>query len=114
MEYEVYEVYVKTNGKYITSVNSSAFIVPSEEWIKIDEGDGDRYHHAQNNYFEKPVYNDNGAYNYKLVDGVAVECTTEEIAEQEGQEPVRVPTLLERIDAQVLYTAMMTDTLLEV
>ena len=46
-----------------------------------------------------------------------VEMTQEEIAEltrQKAQLPDQEPTLEERMEAQVLYTALMTDTLLEV
>ena len=46
-----------------------------------------------------------------------VEMTAEEIAEFECQQaelPKTEPTTEERMEAQVLYTALMTDTLLEV
>ena len=86
MEYEKpYIVYVKTDSNgCITTVNSSAFIADTIGWIAIDEGIGDRYHHAQGNYFPLPIVTDGGAYRYKLVDGVPVECTAEEIAYQEA------------------------------
>lgn len=54
-------------------------------WTEIDEGYGDKYHHAQGNYFPQPIVTDGGAYRYKLVDGVPVECTAEEIAQQEAE-----------------------------
>lgn len=50
----------------IVSVNSSAFVF-GEEWIQIDEGVGDRYHHAQGNYFKKPIYDDRGIPRYAYV-----------------------------------------------
>ena len=85
MEFEnPYIVYVKTNSNgYITAVNSSAFLSDTSGWVEIDSGYGDKYHHAQGNYFEKPIFTDAGAYRYKLVDDKPVECTAEEIAEQE-------------------------------
>lgn len=88
-----YIVYVKPNvSVYITAVNSSAFLTNTTGWTEIDSGYGDKYHHAQGNYFEKPIITDGGAYRYKLVDGAAVECTTEEIAEQEeARKPVPPP-----------------------
>ena len=46
-----------------------------------------------------------------------VEMTSEEIAEFElmkEEMPEQEPSLEERMEAQVLYTALMTDTLLEV
>ena len=110
-----YVVYVKPNENgYITAVNSSAFLGDTHGWIAIDEGSGDRYHHAQGNYFPQPIITDGGAYRYKLVDGQPVECTAEEIAAQEeALKPVDEPTQSDRIEAQVMYTALMTDTLLD-
>ena len=79
-----YIVYALSNSNgYITSVNSSAFLRSTENWVVIDSGYGDRYHHAQGNYFPESIFTDGGAYRYKLADGVAVECTAEEIAAQE-------------------------------
>lgn len=87
-----YIVYVKNNEKgYITAVNSSAFLTDTTGWVEIDRGYGDKYHHAQGNYFPESIYTDGGAYRYKLVDGKAVECTSEEIAAQEeANKPVPV------------------------
>lgn len=80
-----YDVYVKTNSDgYIRTVNSSEFLKDTTGWTLIDSGYGDKYHHAQGNYFPLPVVTELGAYRYKLVDGVPVECTEEEIAEQES------------------------------
>jgi hypothetical protein len=77
-------VYVRTNEKgYITNVDSSAFIDDATDWIEIDRGNGDRYYHAQGNYFPEPILTDGGAYRYKLVDGKPVECSAEELAAQE-------------------------------
>lgn len=84
MEMNPYIVYAKPNSNgYIVAVNSSAFLTDTTGWVEIDSGFGDKYHHAQGNYFPKPIYTDGGAYRYKLVGGVPVECTTEEIAAQE-------------------------------
>lgn len=113
---ETYIVYVKTNASsYITGVNSSDFLEDTAGWLKIDSGYGDKYHHAQNNYFPQPIRTMSGAYRYKLVDGQPVECTAEEIAAQEeaNKPEASGPTQMDRIEAQMLYTAMMTNTLLE-
>ena len=55
---------------------------------------------------------------YKMVDGemklVAREMTPEEEAIiSVTEEPVEMPTRLDLIEAQMLYTALMTDTLIE-
>lgn len=76
-----YIVYVKIdNSGYITNINSSAFLNDTADWVEIDKGYGDKYHHAQGNYFPLPVITEGGAYRYKLVDDTPVECTLEEIA----------------------------------
>lgn len=90
-----YIVYTKTNSSgYIIAVNSSAFLTETTGWEEIDSGYGDKYHHAQGNYFPQPIVTDGGAYRYKLVDGVPTECTAEEIAAQEeALKPVPRPAL---------------------
>ena len=92
--FEPYHVYVQTDeqGKII-AVNSSAFV--SAEWgTEIDSGFGDKYHHAQGNYFPCGVYTDDGIPRYKLVEGKAQERTEEEIQADRGAvpEPVIPPT----------------------
>lgn len=59
--HEPYKVYVKTDDKNrITAVNSSAFLSSLEGWQEIDSGFGDKYHHAQGNYFDQPIMDDRG------------------------------------------------------
>lgn len=95
---ETYIVYCKTNDNgYITAVNSSAFLQTTIGWTQIDEGTGDKFHHPQGNYFDKPIITQSGVYQYKLVEGKPVECTPEEIEEQESQLPPAPPTQEERI-----------------
>lgn len=107
-----YIIYVKPNERdYITAVDSSAFLTDTTGWVEIDRGYGDRFHHAQNNYFPKSIYViPSGAYRYKLVNGKPVECTAEELAKQEAalqpEEPTAVPTVWDELDAayQTGYT----------
>ena len=76
-----YKVYVKTDeNDIITAVNSSAFLSDVTGWTEIDEGVSDKYHHAQNNYLDKSVFDDNGICNFKLVDGKPVLRTKEDKA----------------------------------
>ena len=88
-----YIVYVKINSVgYITAVNSSAFLTDLTGWTEIDSGAGDKYHHAQGNYLPGPLMTDGGAYRYKLVNSKPVECTPEEIAEQEEANQPELPS----------------------
>lgn len=75
------KVYVKTDVYgIITAINSSAFLSDTTNWTEIDEGDGDKYHHAQNNYLPVGLIDENGIYNYKLVDGKPMLRTEEDKA----------------------------------
>ena len=104
MEFEPYIVYVKPNSNgYITAINSSAFLADTTGWTEIDHGYGDKYHHAQGNYFPEPIYTEVGAYRYKLIDGKPVACTTEEIAAQEDAlRPAPVPDPQDDMDAMLV------------
>lgn len=80
MEHQTYAVLVRTDEQNrIIAINSSAFVDDTSGWVQIDEGDGDRYHHAQGNYLPLPLTDDRGVYRYKLADGRAVERTQAEM-----------------------------------
>ena len=99
MEFEMnaHIVYVKPNDfGYITAVNSSAFLPDTTGWTEIDSGYGDKYHHAQGNYFDKPLCDERGIYRYKLVNGRPVERTQEE-TDADYVPPEVKPTDAERI-----------------
>ena len=87
---QLYSVFVKLgDNNEIVAINSSAFLSDTKGWIEIDSGTGDKYHHAQGNYFDKPLTDENGLYNYKLVDGNIAERTEADKAPE-----------LSRIDSQ--------------
>ena len=99
----MYKVYVKLNDdKCITSIDSEIFL--SEEEIQgmtnIDEGESDKYVHAQSQYLEKGLIDEQGRYNYKFVEGKVVE-----IAEGDKPTPTapkKEPTEQEKINAQLM------------
>lgn len=63
-----YKVYIRTDDAgRITAINSSSFLADDTGWVYIDEGTGNRYHHAQNNYFSKPKYDERGIPRYAYV-----------------------------------------------
>lgn len=77
---EPYKVFVLTDeSDRILDINSDAFLADTSGWVQIDEGVGDRYHHAQGNYLPGPKCDDRGIPRYKLVDEKAQERTQEEI-----------------------------------
>lgn len=103
---ENYIVYVQVDlSGRITAVNSSAFV--SADWgVEIDSGVGDRYHHAQGNYFGSPIYTEDGIPRYKLVDGQAVERTEKEIAADLAA-IVQPVTPMEQMRADIDFIAAM-------
>lgn len=108
-----YKVLVRVDSACrVVTINSSAFVQDASGWVQIDSGFGDRYHHAQGNYLPGPLYDDRGICRYKLVDGKPAPRTQEEM-DADWVEPEVVPTQLDRIEAQALYTALMTDTMIE-
>ena len=56
-------VYVKVNEDgFVTDVNSEIFIKDFTGWLKIDEGYGDKFAHAQSQYFQHPLVGEDGEY----------------------------------------------------
>ena len=108
-----YKVYVSLQDGYITSINSEIFLSEEEmnSMTEIDQGQGDKYAHAQSQYLEKGLVDEHGRYNYKFVEDKVVEVA--EADKPTIEEPEQQATAQDKIEAQVMYTAMMTDTLLE-
>lgn len=108
-----YKVYVSLQDGYITSINSEIFLSQEEiqAMTEIDQGQGDKYAHAQGLYLEKGLVDEHGRYNYKFVEGKVIEVAEED--KPTIKEPEQQATAQDKIEAQVMYTAMMTDTLLE-
>lgn len=101
MKQENYIVYVRTDEQgHILEANSSAFLMDTTGWTAIDEGVGDKYHHAQGHYFDGGLYTTDGIPRYKLADGAPVLCSDEEI-EADRAAIVHVPTETEILKQQV-------------
>ena len=97
MDTQPYIVYVRADeAGRITAINSSAFLPDTTDWVQIDSGYGDKYHHAQGNYLDKPLYDERRICRYKLADGKAVERTQEEM-DADYVPPEVKPTDAERI-----------------
>ena len=99
MKMNPYIVYVKTDdANRIIAANSSAFIQDTTGWVEIGSGFGDKYHHAQGNYFPQPIIDERGIYRYKLVDGKPIERTASEMDADYVVPEVR-PSTEERMNA---------------
>lgn len=93
-------VYIKTDDRgNVTDVNSGIFLKNTDGWTKTDEGEGDRYVHAQGNYFDKPIADAYGIYTYKYENGAVREKTEEEKEKERENLPKPQPGEDERLAA---------------
>lgn len=77
---ETYKVYVLANAKgCIFAVQSSAHLTNTNGWTYVATGTGDKYAHAQQQFFPLPLTDDDGVYRYKLVGGKPAERTEDEM-----------------------------------
>lgn len=68
------KVYIKVNSNnQVVEINSEIFIKDFTGWIEIDSGFGDKYAHAQSQYFDKPLINEDGSFSYKYENNKVVE-----------------------------------------
>lgn len=96
------KVYVKLNeNNVITQINSSIFLKDTTDYIEIDEGQGDKFSHAQSQYLPKGLVDEQGRYNYKLIDNVPTLLTDEE-KEVLFPKPTPQPIEQEIINAQLM------------
>ena len=76
-----YKVYIQVDSESRITVIEGGMYPPKDltDWIQIDEGITDpQYTHPQGNYLGKGLIDENGCYNYKLVNGAKAERTNEE------------------------------------
>lgn len=110
MEEITYKVYIQTDdSNRVTAVNSSAFLTNLTDWIEVDEGTGDKYHHAQGHYLPLGLMTEDGIYLYKYVDGKIQERSENEIqVDREEQLANRPQTLEERLaEQEAILTALL-------
>lgn len=114
IEMQPYIVYVRLDDRnLVAEVNSDAFLADLTGWTEIDRGYSQRHHHAQGNYFPKPIMDERGIWRYKLVDGKSVERTQEEMDADYAARPAPPPSDKERIAQLEEQNAMLTECLLE-
>ena len=113
-----YKVLVRVDNAWrVVDINSSACVQDMDGWVEIDSGWGDQYHHAQGNYFPKPIMDMRGIKRYRAYqftdapegeilarffkDGkeyVILERTQEEM-DADYVPPEQRPTTEQRVDA---------------
>ena len=98
METPKSRVYVLTDDQNRVTRLEGEYSLPDDltDWIKIDEGYGDKFSLAQSHYLDKPLY-DGSIPRYKLADGKLTERTAEEIEADKAKLPKPEPSVSERV-----------------
>ena len=78
---QISNVYVKTDeaGRILRCEGGLTSPADLRGWVQVDAGEGDRYLLCQSQYFDQPIYTQDGIPRYKLADGAPLERTQEEI-----------------------------------
>lgn len=96
----------------VTEGFSDAFRAPCGGEVCIQEQGG--YQFCLLGVENPPLFDGRGVPLYRWCSGAVERRTQEELQADAAALPEPEPTQLDQIEAQVTYTAMMTDTLLEV
>lgn len=118
MEFEMPKshVYIKVDEQGRITRCEGEYTLPADldGWTLIEEGAPcDRLNLAQSHYFDSGLYTIDGIPRYRWDGTQAALRTEEELEADRANIPEPAPTQLDKIEAQVTYTAMVTDTLLE-
>lgn len=115
IEIQKSKVYVLLDGqKRITRIEGE-YSLPQDltGWLKIDEGNGDKFSLAQSHYLEGGLRTQDGILRWKYEDGACLLRSEEEVAADRAAMPKPQPSQLDRVEAQIMYTALVTDSLIE-
>ena len=106
MQKNTSKVYVKVDKQNRILCCEGGYTIPNDltDWVLIDEGSGDKYNLCQSHYFDKPIYTEHGIPQYKLLDGKAVERTSEEIS-AERLEPLKENRIVQSKTELQIYLA---------
>lgn len=109
------KVYARTDERgRVLEMASSVFLKDLSGWTEIDQGEGDRYAHAQGNFLEKPLTGEDGVHNYRLEEGTIRETTEEEKAAERESFPGPDPGEENKIEARIAALQSQLDALLGV
>lgn len=109
-------VYIRLDEQGRITRIEGEYTLPAEltGWVFLEKGAPcDRLNLAQSHYLDGGLYTEDGILRWKYEDGVCVLRSEEEIAADLATLPEAAPSQLDKLEAQVTYTAMMTDTLME-
>ena len=96
MEFEMpkSKVYIKTDadGRILRCEGGITTPTDLTDWLRIDEGYGDKYGLAQSHYFDGGLYTMDGIPRYRWDGTQAVERTEEELEADRAARPAPPPT----------------------
>lgn len=109
------KVYIQTDTAGRITNCDGGYTTPKDltGWTYIDSGNDDKYNLCQSHYFDGGLYTMEGIPRYKYADGKCRLRTNADIEADRAAIPAPGPSQLDSVEAQSIYTAMMTDTLLE-
>lgn len=108
------KVFIKIDAKNrILKIDSDAFILDFDGWIQIDEGIGDRYRHAQGNYFPGPKFDARGIPRYAYASDSSPKWRerTQEEMDADYVPPEPVTPLEDRVGAVEIKTGDLEEAL---
>lgn len=82
-------------------------------WILIDNGDGDKYSHCQNYYFDGGLLTSDGIPRYKLIDGAPQLRSDTEIQSDRDALPSPPPDRIAVLERQLADLQTLNDELTE-
>ena len=109
------QVYAKADAAgRVEELGSSVFLKDPSGWTLIDEGEGDRYAHAQGNYLDKPLTEEDGTHNYMLDCSTSGRLPARKRKRRKAAFPQPEPSREEQLEAQVAALQSQVDALLGV
>ncbi len=95
-------VYILTDVQNRVTRCDGGYTTPDDltDWIKIDEGTGDKYNLCQSHYFEGGLYTMDGIPLYKYADGAVQRRTGDEIEADRASIPAPPPSPMEQMRAE--------------
>ena len=104
-ETERSKVYIRTDEKSRILACEGGYTISNikniDEWIFIDEGEGDKYNLCQTHYFEDGLFTEDGICRYKYIDGKCALRSASEIEADRKDIPQPAP-----VDESVTWDEM--------
>lgn len=96
------KVYIQVDERdRVIAINSSVFLTDITEWILVDEGQGDKYTHAQGNYLSEPLQEEHGIPLWYSDGEQVLRRSDEDVQEDINALPPAPPTELEQLQAVI-------------